>query len=213
MLHRTYWTWRPFTGIVLILGGVLFLGSAWIPLTLGPPTPLTDSKGTAIYLLSPQAALDVVLHHQALWWWTNAFFMGSTLVTLLGLALLTTLLREAGDRNFSPLGLILFVLAATLWLIQRAVPLSIDPWAAQELTRTGVMPDYYVPLTLWTQALFVIYTILAYSALVAYGAAISPHGCCRSSWGGSPSSTAWPVWGYWGRLLMFLLFSIICCRW
>ena len=75
MLHRTFWTWRPFTGIVLILGGVLFLGSAWIPLTLGPPTPLTDSKGTFIYQLSPQATLDVVLHHQTLWWWTNAFFM------------------------------------------------------------------------------------------------------------------------------------------
>jgi hypothetical protein len=57
-------------------------------------------------------------------------------------------------------------------LIQRAVPLSIDPWAAQELARTGVMPDYYVPLTLWTQALFVIYTLLAYCALVAYGGAM-----------------------------------------
>ena len=75
MLHRTFWTQRRFTGLVLLLGGVLFLGSAWIPLTLGPPTPLTDSKGTFIYQLSPQATLDVVLHHQTLWWWTNAFFM------------------------------------------------------------------------------------------------------------------------------------------
>src|SRR5439155_16225253 len=111
-------------------------------------------------------------HHQALWWSTNAFFMSSTIVTMLGLALLTTLLRQAGDRIFSQLGLILFVLGATLWLIQRAVPLSIDPWAAQQMARTGVMPDSYVPLTLWTQALFVIYTILAYCALTAYGGAI-----------------------------------------
>jgi hypothetical protein len=172
MLHRTLWTWRSFTGIVLLLGGVLFQGSAWIPLTIGPPTPLTDSKGTAIYLLPPQAALDVVLHHQALWWWTNTFFMVGTLVTMLGLALLTMLFRQAGDRIFSHLGLILFVVGATLWVIQRAVPLSIDPWAAQELARTGVMPDYYVPLTLWTQALFVIYSLLAYCALIAYGGAI-----------------------------------------
>lgn len=171
MLHRTFWTWRRFTGIVLILGGVLFQGSAWIPLTLGPTT-LTDSKGTFIYSLPPQEVLGVVFHHQALWWWTNAFFMGSTMVTMLGLALLTTLLREAGDRSFSQLGLILFVLAATLWLIQRAVPLSIDTWAAQQMARTGVMPDYYVPLTLWTQTLFVIYTLLAFSALAAYGGAM-----------------------------------------
>src|SRR5579863_2207084 len=51
MLHRTLWTWRSFTGIVLILGGVLFIGIANITLALGPPTGLTDSKGTAIYLL------------------------------------------------------------------------------------------------------------------------------------------------------------------
>jgi hypothetical protein len=50
--------------------------------------------------------------------------------------------------------------------------MSIDPWAAQELARTGVMPDYYVPLTMWNQALFVIYTLLAYCALVAYGGAM-----------------------------------------
>jgi hypothetical protein len=35
-----------------------------------------------------------------------------------------------------------------------------------------VVPDFYVQLTLWTQPLFVIYTILAFSALAAYGGAI-----------------------------------------
>lgn len=34
------------------------------------------------------------------------------------------------------------------------------------------MPGYYVPLTLWIQALFAIYTILAYCALAAYGGAM-----------------------------------------
>jgi hypothetical protein len=79
---------------------------------------------------------------------------------------------QAGDHIFSYLGLILFVVGATLWLIQRAVPLSIDPWAAQQMARTGVMADYYVPLALWTQALFIIYSILAYWALSAYGGAV-----------------------------------------
>jgi hypothetical protein len=40
------------------------------------------------------------------------------------------------------------------------------------MARTGVMPNYYVPLALWTQALFIIYSILAYCALAAYGGAI-----------------------------------------
>ena len=44
MQKRMYWTWRRFTGIVLILGGVLFQVSAWMPLTT-----LTYSKGTFVY--------------------------------------------------------------------------------------------------------------------------------------------------------------------
>lgn len=160
-------TWRSFTAIVLILGSVLFQVSAWMPLTA-----LTDSKGTFVYLLPPQGLLEVVFHHQTLWWWTNALFMGSILVTILGLALLSMLLREAGDRVFSQLGLILFTFGAALWFIQLAFRLSIDLWAAREMARTGVLPNFYVPLSLWTHVLFVIYSILAFSALVLYGRSV-----------------------------------------
>src|SRR6266851_8668142 len=46
------------------------------------------------------------------------------------------------------------------------------PVAAQETARTGVVPDYYIPLTGWTHTLFVIYSILALSALAVYGGAV-----------------------------------------
>jgi len=48
----------------------------------------------------------------------------------------------------------------------------VDSWAAQETARTAALPEFYVPLTLWTHALFVIYTVLAFSALAAYGGAV-----------------------------------------
>ncbi len=35
-----------------------------------------------------------------------------------------------------------------------------------------MLPDFFVPLTLWIQALFVFYTIFAFSALIAYGGAV-----------------------------------------
>lgn len=84
----------------------------------------------------------------------------------------TSLLRDAGDRTFSQVGLIAFVFGAVLWVINLAFRLSIDPWAAQETAKTGEIPEFYVPLTHWTGALFVIYTILAFSALAVYGGAI-----------------------------------------
>src|SRR6266699_1889936 len=49
---------------------------------------------------------------------------------------------------------------------------GVDPVAVQETARTGVVPNYYLPFHQWTQALFVIYTILAFSALAAYGGAV-----------------------------------------
>ncbi len=86
--------------------------------------------------------------------------------------MLTSLFRNAGDRTFSQLGLIAYAFGAVLWVISLAFRLSIDPWAAQETAKTAAMPEFYVPLTRWTGLLFVIYTILAFSALAAYGGAV-----------------------------------------
>ena len=86
--------------------------------------------------------------------------------------MLTTLLHDAGDRTFSSVALIAFLFGDVLMVIYLAFPLGVEPLAAQETVRTGVVPDFYVQLTLWTQPLFVIYTLLAFSALAAYGGAI-----------------------------------------
>lgn len=57
-------------------------------------------------------------------------------------------------------------------VIYLAFPLGIDPAASQATARTGAIPDYYQLLTLWTNVLFVIYTILAFVALACYGGAV-----------------------------------------
>jgi hypothetical protein len=163
-MKDTMWTERRFIGLALMLGCVLFL--------TGASLPVTDSKGTFIYQLPPQQWLGVVFTHPTLWWWVNVLFLGGTLVAPLGFARLTALLQGAGDRVFSYLGLIALVFGAVLWVIQLAFRLSIDFWEAQETARTGVMPDVYVPLIRWIDALFVMYTILTFLAASAYGGAL-----------------------------------------
>jgi len=163
-MKSTFWTQRRFTGITLIVGCLLFLA--------GTPMPLTDTKGNFIYGLPPQEWLRVIFDHPVLWQWANILFISGVVVTILGLAMLTSLLRDAGDRTFSQLGLIAFAFGAVLWVIILAFRLSIDPWAAQETAKTAVLPEFYVPLTRWTGVLFVIYTVLAFSALAAYGGAV-----------------------------------------
>lgn len=164
MVSSTFWTEYHFTGLALILGGLLF--------SVGAFMPLRDKKGAFIYGLPPREWLNVIFDHPRLWQWANILFMSGVVVTILGLVMLTILLRDTGDRAFSQLGLVAFVFGAVLWVINLAFRLSIDPWAAQETARTAVMPDFYVPLTRWTHLLFVIYTVLAFSAMAAYGGAL-----------------------------------------
>ena len=164
MLHRTFWTERRLTGMTLILGCFLFLGAAGlIP---------RDTKGNFIVNLPLREQLLAIAAQTSLFQWSFSLFISGVIVTLLGLAMLTRLLRDAGDRTFSYLALIASLFGDVLMVIYIAFPLGVEPLAAQETVRTGVVPDYYVQLTLWTQPLFVIYTILAFSALAAYGGAI-----------------------------------------
>ncbi len=164
MSKSTFLTRRRFTGIVLILGCFLFLGA----LGLMP----RDSTGNFMVNLSLREQLLVIAAQTTFFQWSFSLVICGIIVTLLGLAMLTTLFRDAGDRTFSYLALIAFLFGDVLLVIYIAFPLGVAPLAAQETARTGVVPDYYVQLTLWTQPLFVIYTILAFSALAAYGGAI-----------------------------------------
>ena len=160
-MSSTFWTEPHFTGIALMLGSLLFLGGAGM-------TP-RDEQGTFIYSLPQRAQLLLIAKHTRLWKWSASFCISGVVVTLLGLALLASLLREAGDRLFSLPGLIAFGFGAVLWVIHLASRPSIDPWAAQETANTGLIPDVYEPITRWRWMLFVLYTVLAFSALAAYG--------------------------------------------
>ena len=164
MVKSTFWTRRRFTGITLMVGCFLFLGA----LGLIP----RDAQGNFMVNLPLREQLLVIAVQTSLFQWSFSLVISGIIVTLLGLVMLTTLFRDTGDATFSSLALIALLFGDILLVIFIAFPLGIAPLAAQETARTGVVPNYYVQLTLWTQPLFVIYTILAFSALAAYGGAI-----------------------------------------
>ena len=164
MVRNTFWTRRRFTGIILIVSCLLYVGAgALLP---------KDARGNYVVNLPLREQLLVIFAHPQLWQWDIGLYISGVVVMLLGLAMLTTLFWDAGDRVFSPLALIAFLFGSVLMVIFLAFPLGVDTVAAQESARTGVVPGYYVPLTLWTQVLFVIYSILAFSALAVYGGAV-----------------------------------------
>jgi hypothetical protein len=164
MFHRTFWTPRRFAGFTLLLGCFLFLGAAGL-------TP-RDAQGNFSVSLPAQAKLLVIAEQTTLFQWSTSLFLSGILVTALGFALLTKLLSDSGERTFSYLGLIVSLFGVVLLVIVLAFGLGVNPLAGQETARTGVVPAYYEPLTVWTTALFRIYTVSAFSALTLYGGAL-----------------------------------------
>jgi hypothetical protein len=164
VVRTTFWSQRRLTGSILILGCCLFLGAAGlIP---------TDNQGNFIVNLPLKEQLLVIPAHLSQLQWSLSLFITGLLLTIFGLAMFTGLLQDAGDHRFSLTALVILIFGGALMVVDLAFGLGVDPVAAQATASTGAIPDYYLALNQWTNVLFVIYTILAFVALVCYGGAV-----------------------------------------
>ncbi|HEY7339475.1 MAG TPA: hypothetical protein VH591_01220 [Ktedonobacterales bacterium] len=159
------WTLPHMAGIVLLLTIVFTPGIALYML-------VKDKGGPIIFGQPPHEWLRLVHEHPRPWFWATVSFIGAILVTLFGLGLLAGLLRVAGDPGFSDVGLLAFAVGAVLWVIHLAERLTVHPWAGKELAMKGAIPEVYTALSTWTWAMFVIFTILAFGGMMAFGGAI-----------------------------------------
>jgi hypothetical protein len=178
MKQYVFWTNRRFAGVVLLLGVLLFGSGTAMSVFL------VDAKGTSIFLLPFQQGLRVIATHSLLWQWMNLLQMSGTVVTIIGLVFLTGVLRDAGNRTGSQIGLIAFLFSAVLWIIIVAFRLSVSLWVAQAPIKAAI-PGFYEPLYLWIEVLlFTISIILAFCAIAAYA-------------GGLLATAVLPRWAGW----------------
>lgn len=166
VINSTNWPMRQVVGITLILGCVLFLAGA------SAYVLVKDQNGPVIFGQPPREWLRLVFEHPTPWRWATILFIAGVLVTLVGQTALADLLRTAGDPGFARVGLVAIAFGAVLWIIDMAFRLSLDPWAGGELAKTGAIPELYTPLSMVTTVLFVIYTLLTFAGLIAYGGAV-----------------------------------------
>jgi hypothetical protein len=159
------WTASQVTSAILVL-----------PLIFAPGVALymavKDRNGPIIFGQPPHEWLRLVREHPRPWRWATISFIGGFLVTLAGLTLLTGLLRGAGDPGFSAVGLLAFACGTTLWVIILAARLTVDPWAGKELAANGSIPGVYAVVSAWNGAMFVIFSVLAFAGMMAFGGAI-----------------------------------------
>ncbi len=153
-------------GALLILGAILAAAGASVA------TLAKDKDGPVIWGQPPSEWLRLVFEHQDAWRWGAILWIAGMVVTLLGLPLLTNLLRAAGDPGIAQVGLIAFSFAIALWVISLSFRASVDIWAARTAAATRSVPESYAPLSAWSSALFILFTVTAFVALAIYGGAI-----------------------------------------
>jgi hypothetical protein len=163
MTSQALWSTSQVAGVLLILGSVLVLSGA------GSYAFVKDKGGPLIFGQPPREWLRLVGEHPSLWRWATLLFITGPIVTVMGFGLFTTQLRGAGDPGFAQLGMLAVALGAALWVVNLAARLTVDPWAARIQAQMGAIPESYTAISSWTGALYVVYTILTFTALVLYG--------------------------------------------
>ena len=158
------------TGILLVAGAIIFW-SVIVPAIIyqirtGSP-PFKDSSGV------PAREFYDSITAQPKWWlFVNGCFALGIVVTAFGLAAFKSLLTGAGGRVFSEVAGMSFLLGTALWLVLFTFNLSMVVWAARETASQGAIPVSAEAWLLWMEQIVIVYMLLAYLSLAAYGGAI-----------------------------------------
>lgn len=157
-------------GILLVAGAAIFwsiIVGAIITTVRTGSLPFKDPAG-----VPPKEFYESIAAGPRWWLAVNLTFAVGIIVTTMGLTLLAALMGEAGDVGFAELGLVIFLMAATLWLAQMIFNLSMATWAADETRRTGVVPPTAEAWPRGLERLVHTYMVLAYVATTLFGVAI-----------------------------------------
>jgi len=147
----------------------ILLVCGWVTFWAGAVNPAAWRFFTSASL---HEFLEIVAAHQVAWLWIAGSFALGVFLTLMGLVVLGTSLRAAGDRVWSELGQGAFLFGSILWLISIAFRATAMISAAKDTKFSGVVPPWFESIRAWSDALFAIYMVLAYLAIAAYGKAL-----------------------------------------
>jgi hypothetical protein len=173
-------------GILLVGGAALFWSiilAAIVATVRTGSLPFKDSPAV------PASEFYESIAAKPRWWLAvNVTFSIGIIVAAMGLSLLGALMREAGDVVLAELGLVVFLMAAILWLVQMVFKSSMATWAADVRMRTGAVLSTAEALPRGMEQLVHTYMVLAYVATALLAPGSWPRVFLTPGRAGSPSS-------------------------
>jgi hypothetical protein len=173
-------------GAGLVLVGIL--PAMAIAIGLIAVSGLGDSYSRAVSAGPPDNLIAIAML-DGTWLRVMALFVLMIVFMAVGLGLLSLSLYQAGSRALAPSALVLFALAATIFVGWATFEGTVTVWAAEETASTSIVPAGYEPLLRWADVLFRLFMLLAYLAICAFGGAIL-------------ATRAVPAWAGWASLVL-----------
>jgi len=149
---------RSVVGWALILGLVVFLVGA-LAWRLEYERPMPESL----------RVIHVDRRRRA---WIHLWMAPALFLTTAGLAGLSVHLVPDSASVLVAMGTAVYALGATTFVVSLAFRLTVVPWAAEQTTTAGHIPDAFVPLDAWAGALYVIHMAASYVAFVIVAAGL-----------------------------------------
>lgn len=152
------------------IAGILLIGS--FLLLLLALFIMIASGALPAFSAGLQGSLEEQAPYSAAFRRTNLLYAAGWVVQLLGFALLTSLLMQAGENHFSIVGLVALSVAAVYGVLEGTFHANVTTWAAQEAAGPAGIPEIYLPLRGWISTGKLLYTALSLFSLICFGWAI-----------------------------------------
>jgi len=154
----------PVAGWLLVIGSVTF--------GIGAGDPYLVRAWTAPL----ETFLAIVARHPVAWRATHVLFIGGTVLTAAGLAVLPGLLPDGWPRALALAGAAAFAIAAVLWLVSLVYRLAVTPITARVFTESGAPDPSVTALDRLSGGLFKAFIVIALAGLAAIGVATTAGG-------------------------------------
>jgi hypothetical protein len=152
------------TGWLLVIGSLTF--------GIGAGNPYLVRAWTA-----PQETfLAIVARHPVAWRATHVLFIGGTVLTVAGLAILPNLLPDGWPHSLALAGAAAFAIAAILWIVSLVYRLVVTPSTARSFIASGALDPSVTALDRLNGGLFKAFIFIALAALAAVGVATTAGG-------------------------------------
>jgi hypothetical protein len=152
------------TGWLLVIGSVTF--------GIGAGNPYLVRAWTAPH----ETFLTIVARHSVAGRATHVLFIGGTVLTAAGLAVLPSLLSDGWPRALALAGAAAFAIAAILWIVSLVYRLAVTPSTARSFVESGALDPSVTALDRLNGGLFKAFIVIALAGLAAIGVASTAGG-------------------------------------